>query len=111
MNWIIIIPLIITVLAVINLLIVSFNQQNLFFQSLYTFIYDHEKWKRYQKLKEHLKTNTIPFIHLMDYTDNADFAFVWYDDVIFIMQGNDIYLCSYFTRLIEDLLKRNKNDS
>lgn len=112
MNWHIIIPLIMLVLATINILIVTLNQQNLFFQILYAFIWKHKMWKRYRKLKEHLKTNTIPIINIIDCEgNNAGFAFIQYDDLIFIIQGDNIYLSSYYNHLIEDLLKRNNHDS
>lgn len=112
MNWFIIIPLILLVLASINLIIISLNQQNLFFQVLYAFIYEHEKWKRYRRLKEYLKTNTIPLINLVDYTENnVGFTFVQYDNEVFVISGDNIYLNSYFIRLIENLLKHNNHDS
>ena len=112
MNWIAIISLTILVLASINLLIVGLNQSCFFLQVLYVFIFDREIWKKYKRLKKYLKTNTIPFIHMIYYTGiNIKFAFVWYDDTIFIAQGSSIYLSSYYNKLIENLLKHNNHDS
>lgn len=108
MNWIIIITLTILALSGILLLIITLNQWNLFFQVLYAFICDHTNWKRYQRLKKYLKTNTIPLIDIQDYEgNNVGFAFVYYDNMIFAIQGDNIYLSSYYSHLIKDLLKRN----
>jgi hypothetical protein len=113
MNWLAIICLTIIVISIINLIIANFRHQNLFFQILYTFIYEHKDWKRYRRLKQYLKTNTIPIINIIDYEgNNAGFAFIQYDDITFIIQGKDnIYLSSYFNHLINDLLKHNNHDS
>ena len=112
MNWFTIIALTVLVLAISNLLIVSLNRSCLFFQVLYVFTYDHERWKKYRRLKKYLKTNTIPFIHLIDYQgNNADFAFIEYDDEIFVIQWNNIYLSSYYNHLIKNLLKHNNHAS
>lgn len=112
MNWFIIISLIIIVIAVINILILSLNQWNFFFQVLCAFIYEHEDWKKYRRLKKYLKTNTIPIINIRDYEcNNAGFAFIQYDNMIYIIQGTNIYLGSYYDHLIKDLLKRNNHDS
>lgn len=112
MNWHIIIPLIALVLATTSLLIITLNQCGLFFQALYSFIYEHKMWKRYRRLKKYLKTDTIPFIHILDYDgNNSGFAFIQYDNNIFVIQGNDIYLSSYYSHLIKDLLKHNNHDS
>lgn len=108
MNWSTIIPLILLVLTTINLLICALSQQHLFFQVLYAFIYEHEMWKRYRRLKKYLKTNTIPLINLTDYAENnAGFAFIKYDDEIFIIQGSNIYLSTFYSHLIKNLLKHN----
>lgn len=108
MNWIIIILTIIITTSLLLLLIIELNQLNFFFQVLYVFICDRESWKKYQRLKKYLKTNTIPFIHLIDYTENNfDFAFVWYNDTIFIVNRNSIYLSPYYNHLIKNLLKHN----
>lgn len=108
MNWFTIIPLILLVSAVINLIIINLNQQNLFFQVLYTFLYEYKTWKRYRRLKQYLKTNTIPLIDLRDYTgNNSGFAFIQYCDTIFVIQGDNLYLGSYYNHLIDDLLKHN----
>lgn len=112
MNWFTIISSIVLVLATINLLIISLNQQNFFFQVLYAFLYSHDTWKRYRRLKKYLKINTIPIINIVDYKEyNVGFAFIKYDDMIFIIQGNDIYISSYYGHLIKNLLKHNNNDS
>lgn len=112
MNWIIIIPLIVLVISVIQLLIIGCDQRNLFFQVLYAFTCDHETWKRYRRLKKYSKTNTIPLIDLTDYTrNNAGFAFIQYGDTIFVIQGDNLYLSSYYNHLIKDLLIRNNHDS
>lgn len=109
MNWIIIILTIIITVSLLLLLIMGLNQLNFFFQVLYVFICDRDTWKKYQRLKKYLKTNTIPFIHLIDYTENNfDFAFVWYDDTIFIAKGSNIYISSCYNKLIMNLLKHNK---
>lgn len=111
MNWFTIIPLIMMILTIINIIIIDFNQQNLFFQVLYAFIYTHEMWKRYRRLKKYLKTNTIPIINIVDYKeDNAGFAFIQYDDEIFIIQGDNIYLSTYYNHLIKNLLKQNNHE-
>ena len=108
MNWFIIIAWALLVIAAIALLILSLNQWNLFFQVLCVFIFDHEKWKRYRRLKKYLKTNTIPLIDLRDYTgNNAGFAFIQYCDTIFVIQGDNLYLGPYYNHLIDDLLKYN----
>ncbi len=110
MRWFMIITLIVLVFAVTNLLIISFSHCNLFFQVLYAFICDHTNWKRYQRLKKYLKTNTIPFIDIKDYKgNNTGFAFIQYCDIIFVIQGDDLYLGSYYNHLIKDLLKHNNN--
>lgn len=112
MNWFIIIIFTISVLIAIGLFILNLDQQNLFFQALCVFIFDHKDWKRYRRLKQYLKTNTIPIINITDYKgNNAGFAFIQYDNLIFIIQGDDIYLSSYHNHLINDLLKRNNHDS
>ena len=67
MNWLAIICLTIIVTSIINLIIINFSQRNLFFQVLYSFIYEHKMWKRYRRLKQYLKTNTIPIINIIDY--------------------------------------------
>lgn len=108
MNWFTIIPLILLVSAVINLIIINLNQQNLFFQVLYTFLYEYKTWKRYRRIKKYLKTNTIPLIDIKDYAgNNTGFAFIQYYDIIFVIQGDNFYLGSYYNHLIEDLLKHN----
>lgn len=112
MRWFQIITLTVLVLTIINLLIVTLSQQNCFFQILYTFIYDHEQWKKYRRLKKYLKTNNIPVINIIDYEgNNAGFAFTQYDDGIFIIQGDNIYLSIYYSHLIKNLLKHNNYDS
>lgn len=112
MDWFIIITLTILVLVVIAIFILSFNQQNFFFQALCVFIFDHKRWKRYQRLKKYSKTNTIPLINLKDYTgNNAGFAFIQYDDTTFVIQGDNLYLGSYDNHLIKDLLRRNNHVS
>lgn len=111
MNWFIIIILTITVLAVIGLFIFDLDQQNLFFQALCVFIFDHKDWRKYRRLKQYLKNNTIPIINITDYEgNNSGLAFIRYDDIIFIIQGDDIYLSPYYNHLIKDLLKRNNHD-
>lgn len=108
MNWIIIIPLSILLLAPIDLVIIAFEHQNFFWQVLCTFLHDHYKWKRYRRLKKYLKTDTIPLIDIRDYKgNNSGFAFIQHDDIIFVIQGNNMYLSSYYNHLIDDLLKRN----
>jgi hypothetical protein len=63
-------------------------------------------------LKQYLKTNTIPFIDIKDYAGhNTGFAFIQYCDIIFVIQGDDLYLGSYYNHLINDLLKRNNHAS
>lgn len=110
MNCFAIITLTILVLSSIYLLIVSLNQSCLFFQVLYTFTCDHETWKRYRRLKKYLKADTIPLIDINDYTgNNSGFAFIQYDNNIFIIQGDDIYISSYHSHLIKNLLKHNDN--
>lgn len=114
MYWIItIVPLVLLVLVTITLVIITFNYLNFFFQILYTFICDHETWKKYQRLKKYLKTDMIPVINILDYEgDNSGFAFIQYDNIMFIIQGaNEIYISSYYSHLIKDLLKRNNQDS
>jgi hypothetical protein len=69
-------------------------------------------WKRYRRLKKYLKNNTIPIIDLKDNTgNNSGFAFIHYDDMIFVIQGDNLYLSAYYNHLIKDLLKRNNHDS
>ena len=111
MNWIIIIPLILLVISLTQLLIISLNQSCLFFQVLYTFTCAHETWKRYRRLKKYIKkTDTIPLINILDYEgNNIGFAFIKYDNNIFIIQGDDIYISSYYGHLIKNLLKHNNN--
>ena len=110
MNWILIIPLIVLVLSSIQLLIISLNQSCLFFQVLYTFICAHEIWKRYRRLKKYLKTDAVPFINILDYDgNNSGFAFIQYDNNIFVIQGDNIYISSYYGHLIKNLLKHNDN--
>lgn len=110
MKWFEIIVLIVMVIAVINLFIIAFSDQNFFSQALYTFIYDHKIWKRYRRLKKYLKTNTIPLINIVDYTgNNAGFAFIQYDNMIFAIQGNNSYISAYYNHLIKNLLKHNNN--
>lgn len=112
MNWFGIITLIVLVLVTSNLLTISLNQSCFFFQVLYVFTCDHEIWKRYRRLKKYLKTNTIPVIDIRDYEDNnSGFAFVQYDSMIFIIQGDNIYISSYYGHLIKNLLKHNNHDS
>ena len=110
MNWILIIPLIVLVLSSIQLLIISLNKSCLFFQVWYTFTCVHEIWKRYRRLKKHLKTNTIPLINIIDYEgNNSGFAFIQYGNDIFVIQGDNIYISSYYGHLISNLLKHNDN--
>ena len=111
MNWIIIIPLILLVISLIQLLIIHFNQWNLLFQVLYAFTCDHEIWKRYRRLKKYIKkTDTIPLIDMQDYEgNNFGFAFIKYDNNIFVLQGDNIYISSYYGHLIKNLLKRNND--
>lgn len=111
MDWIIIIlPIALLVLVIINLLIISLNQRNLFFQVLYAFTCSHETWKRYRRLKKYLKASTIPLIDINDYTgNNAGFAFIQYGSMIFVIQGDSIYISSYYSHLIKNLLKHNNN--
>jgi hypothetical protein len=110
MNWFAIITLTVLVLAIINLLIISLSQCCLFFQVLYVFTCSHETWKRYRRLKKYLKTDTIPLINILDYKgNNSGFAFIQYDNNIFVIQGNDIYISSYYGHLIKNLLKHNDN--
>lgn len=112
MKWFETIVLIVLIIATINLLIIAFSHQNLFSQALYAFIYDHKIWKRYRRLKKYLQTNPIPIINLLDYEGNdSDFAFIQYDNMIFVTQGRDIYLSSYYNHLIKNLLKQNNHDS
>lgn len=112
MKWIETITLIVMAIAAVNILIIGFNQKNLFFQVLYVFIYDHKIWKRYRRLKKYLKTNTIPVIDIRNYEDNdSDFAFIQYDNMIFAIQGNNCYIGTYYNHLIKNLLKRNNHDS
>lgn len=108
MNWILIIPLIVLVLSGIHLLIISLNQRCFFFQVLYAFTCAHETWKRYRRLKKYLKTNTIPIINIIDYEgDNVGFAFIQYDNNTFVIQGDNIYISSYYQHLIENLITHN----
>ena len=108
MSWFNIIILITLVLATIGLVVTSFSQQNFFFQALYAFMCDHKKWKRYRRLKQYLKIDTIPIINILDYEgNNSGFAFIQYDNIMFIIQGDNLYISSYYNHLIEDLLKRN----
>lgn len=108
MNWIIIIPLILLVISLTQLLIISLSQSCLFFQVLYTFTCDHEIWKRYRRLKKYLKTHTIPIINIIDYEgDNVGFAFIQYDNNTFVLQGDNIYISSYYQHLIENLITHN----
>lgn len=110
MNWIIIIPLILLVISITQLLIISLNQWNLFFQVLYTFTCAQDTWKKYRRLKKYLKTDTIPLINIVDYEgNNFGFAFIKYDNIVFVLQGNDIYISSYYGHLIKNLLKHNNN--
>ena len=112
MNWFIIITLTILVIAAIALFIFNLDQWNLFFQALCVFIFEHKNWKKYRRLKKYLKTNTIPFIDIKDYKGhNTGFAFIQYCDIIFVIQGDDLYLGSYYNHLINDLLKRNNHVS
>lgn len=112
MNWILIISIIGFVLVAIFLLILEYEHKTLFLQSVCTFVYAHKDWKRYRRLKKYLKDNTIPIINITDYEgNNSGFAFIQYDNLIFIIQGNDIYLSYYYDHLIKDLLKRNNHDS
>jgi hypothetical protein len=112
MKWFAIITLTVLVLATINLLIVSLSQCCLFFQVLYAFICSHETWKRYRRLKKYLKTNTIPLINILDYEgNNSGFAFIQYGDTIFVIQGDNTYLSSYYKHLIKNLLKHNDYDT
>lgn len=112
MNWILTISTICFVLGVISLLLLEYEHKTLFLQSVYTFIFNHKNWKRYRRLKQYLKTNTIPVIDLKDYEgNNSGFAFIHYDDIIFVIQGDNLYLGSYYNHLINDLLKRNNYDS
>lgn len=112
MNWILIISIIGFVLVTILLLILEYEHKTLFLQSVCTFIYAHKDWKRYRRLKKYLKDNTIPIINIIDYKgNNAGFAFIQYDDIIFIIQGDNLYLGAYYNHLINDLLKRNNHDS
>ena len=109
MNWIIIILTIIITVSILLLLIMGLSQLNFLFQVLYVFICDRESWKKYKRLKKYLKTNTIPYINLIDYTKIIiiGFAFVWYNDTIFIVNGSSVYLSPYYKHLIENLLKHN----
>lgn len=108
MNWFLVILIVLLALSVIDLIIISLNQKNFFFQVLYAFTCDHEQWKRYRRLKKYLKTNLIPFINIINYTgDNAGFAFIQYEDTIFVIQGSTIYISSYYSHLIKYLLKHN----
>ena len=108
MNWFAIITLTVLVISLIQLLIISLNQSCLFFQVLYTFTCAHETWKRYRRLKKYLKTNTIPLINILDYEgNNIGFAFIKYDNMIFAIQNDEIYISSYYKHLISNLLKHN----
>lgn len=110
MNWIIIIPLILLVISLTQLLIISLNQSCFFFQVLYAFTCDHEIWKRYRRLKKYLKTDTISVIDIVDYEgNNFGFAFIKYGNTIFALQGDAIYISSYYGHLIKNLLKQNNN--
>ena len=104
MNWILIISTIGFLLAGISLLLLEYEHKTLFLQSVYTFIYDHKMWRRYRRLKKYLKDNTMPIIELKDYTgNNSGFAFIHYDDMIFVIQGDNLYLISHYSHLIKDL--------
>lgn len=108
MNCIVIILEIIVIVSIFLLFLIGVHQWNFFFQVLYAFICDRTNWKRYRRLKKYLKTDTIPLIDLRDYTGNNDgFAFIQYCDTIFIIQGDHLYLGSYYNHLIDDLLKHN----
>lgn len=108
MNWILIISTIGFLLVVILLLILEYEHKTLFLQSVYVFICEHKDWRKYRRLKKYLKTNTIPLINLRDYAgNNAGFAFIQYCDTIFVIQGDNLYLGSYYNHLIKDLLKQN----
>ena len=111
MNWIIItVPLVLLVLSIIHLLVITLNQCNFFFQILYTFLFDHMIWKKYRKLKQYMKDNTIPIIDIADYTgNNVGFAFIKYDNTIFVLQEDEIYISSYYKHLISNLLKHNNH--
>ena len=110
MNWIIIIPLILLIISLTQLLIISLNQRCFFFQVLYAFTCDHEIWKRYRRLKKYLKTNHIPLINIVDYEgNNFGFAFIQYDNNIFVVQGDNIYISSYYGHLVKNLLKHSNN--
>ena len=108
MNWFIIILTIIITTSLLLLLIMGLNQLNFFFQVLYVFIYNRGSWKKYQRLKKYLKTNTIPIINISDYEGgNSNFAFAQYNNEVFIIQGDNLYLSSYYKHLIKNLLKHN----
>ena len=110
MNWCAIITLIVLVISLTQLFIISLNQSYLFFQVLYAFTCDHEIWKRYRRLKKYVKTNHIPLINIIDYKgNNSGFAFIQYNNNIFVIQGNNIYISSYYGHLINNLLKHNDN--
>lgn len=110
MNWIIIIPLILLVISITQLLIIGLNQWCFFFQVLYAFTCDHEIWKKYRRLKKYLKTDTIPLINMVDYEgNNFGFAFIKYDNIVFVLQGDNIYISSYYGHLIKNLLKHNND--
>lgn len=110
MNCIVIILEIIVIVSIFLLFLIGVHQWNFFFQVLYAFICDHTNWKRYRRLKKYLKTDTIPIIDILDYKgNNVGFAFIQYDNLIFVIQGDHPYLSSYYQHLIKNLLKHNNH--
>lgn len=110
MNWFAIITLTVLVISLTQLLIISLNQSCLFFQVLYVFTCDHEIWKKYRRLKKYVKTNHISLINIVDYEgNNSGFAFIQYGNTIFVIQGDNIYISSYYGHLVKNLLKLSNN--
>lgn len=110
MDWVLIISTIVLVIATIDLFIGIYEDKVYSFQFVHVFIHCHKTWKKYRRLKKYLKINTIPVINIQDYEgNNAGFAFIQYDDIIFVIQGDNIYLSSYYKHLINNLLKHNDN--
>lgn len=72
-------------------------------------MYEPKNWEKYKQLKKYLKTHSIPYLCLSDIIPDG-FAFV-YDNTsgnIFVVKNHEVFLCSFFEYLIEDLIKTQR---
>ena len=95
------------------IIIASCQQHALFLQKLYLAIFERSTYEHYQKLKEHLKTEKIKLITNVEFAglqlnhDENNFSFVVFKDGdVVAYEFANIYISSYYEKVIYDLLKQ-----